>query len=89
MQDSEPSFNASNGRISFATRRKLDTGDSSSDFVVRLDEDLAMSYAYSTSSSNRAFKHEEWGVWTLKVSDEGIRRSSLDIRELLRSDTIE
>jgi len=56
---------------------------------VRLDEDLAMSYAYSTSSSNRAFKHEEWGVWTLKVSDEGIRRSGLDIRELLRSDIIE
>lgn len=43
---SNPSFNKSEDRVSFVTRRKLDTGDSDYDFVVRLDEDIAMSYAY-------------------------------------------
>ncbi len=50
--DSTPSFNKSEDRVSFVTRRKLDTGDAGNDFVVRLDEDIAMSYAYKQGSGN-------------------------------------
>ena len=49
---SNPSFNKSEDRVSFVVRRKLDTGDSDNDFVVRLDEDIAMSYAYKKGSGN-------------------------------------
>ncbi len=49
---SNPSFNKSEDRVSFVVRRKLDTGDSDNDFIVILDEDIAMSYAYKQGSGN-------------------------------------
>jgi len=44
--DGDPFFDRATKRMTFVTRRKLDTGDLSQDFVVPLDKAIPMIYAY-------------------------------------------
>jgi len=71
--------------MTFVTRRKLDTGDSEQDFLVRFGEELPMIYSYKKGTSNWV-KHDEYGVWSLKVdASGGVGDAGLDESELLRN----
>lgn len=48
------------GRMTFVTRRPLDTGDSSEDYLAQLGVKMPMIYAYRTSDSNFIY-HEKRG----------------------------
>ena len=50
--DEEPTYDASTGRVSFVTRRKLDTGDSN-DRVFELETEYDVSFAYRRGSRRR------------------------------------
>jgi hypothetical protein len=51
-QDSAPSFDAATGRMTFVTRRALDTGDSSQDYLIPVGttNGVSMVYAYHKDS---------------------------------------
>ena len=52
MTDGEsPVFDTETGKMKFVTRRKLDTGDSEQDFLVRLGEKMPMIYGYKKGTS--------------------------------------
>ena len=70
VDDTAPKFDAETGKMKFVTRRKLDTGDSEQDFLVRLGEDIPMIYSYKKGTSNWV-KHDEFGVWSLKIEQDG------------------
>lgn len=44
--ESSPTFNLASKTFTFVTRRKLDTGDAKSDYLVLLDAENAMSVAF-------------------------------------------
>ena len=70
--------------MTFLTRRKLDTGDASEDFLVPLDQAIAMSWAYKNSAQFR--KHDERGVWSLTLTATGeVEDGGLDDFDLLRN----
>mmetsp|Transcript_22999 Transcript_22999/g.28541 ORF Transcript_22999/g.28541 Transcript_22999/m.28541 type:complete len:213 (-) Transcript_22999:1631-2269(-) len=81
----ESKFNSNNNRITFVTRRKLDTGDDKSDFLVRMGEDIPMSYAFAKDTVKWGEKHDVWDVWTLKITEEGVFDANLNVRELYRN----
>jgi len=84
-----PSFDKASKTMAFVTRRKLDTGDDEFDYVVKLDAEIAMSVAYERGSGVLRHKHDEWDIWTLKVTEKGVTSYETDIRELLRSEVHE
>ena len=51
-QDSAPTFDAATGRMTFVTRRALDTGDSSQDYLIPVGttNGVSMVYAYYKGS---------------------------------------
>jgi len=75
--------------MTFITIRAVDTGDSHQDFLVPVEGRFPMSYAYSMGSAAWK-KHEEYGVWSLQLTENGgIDEGNLDINELLRVDEYE
>ena len=75
--------------MSFVSRRKLDTGDESRDFVFQLGAANEMSYAYHEKTHDFIY-HSHRGVWSLTVEADGeIGDSGLSLKDLLRSDEIE
>ena len=84
-----PVFDTGTGKMKFVTRRKLDTGDSEQDFLVRLGEQMPMIYGYKKGTSQWT-KHDTYGVWSLKIEEDGgVEDAGLDESELLRSDASE
>jgi len=84
-----PSYNSSTKMMTFVTRRPLDTGDSSQDFMIPLDESMPMCYAYKKGGSSFE-KHDARSVWSLKLNSSGsLADGGLDEAELLRSDMYE
>ena len=75
--------------LKFETRRKLDTRDDEKDFLINLGDDIPMSYAYKKNTQNWGVKHDEWDVFTLLVTENGVFDANIDLKELLRSDTHE
>lgn len=45
--DNVTKFDKKKGIVNFVTRRKLDTGDSDKDFLIKMNEDIPMSYAHA------------------------------------------
>ena len=45
--DNVTKFDKKKGMVNFVTRRKLDTGDSDKDFLIKMNEDIPMSYAHA------------------------------------------
>ena len=45
--DNVTKFDKKKGMANFVTRRKLDTGDSDKDFLIKMNEDIPMSYAHA------------------------------------------
>lgn len=43
--------------MTFVTRRKLDTGDSTKDYVFKLDSDTVMCYAFKIGTPDLTKKH--------------------------------
>lgn len=75
--------------MEFTSRRKLDTGDSTQDFIIELDQEVAMSYAFKKGTKGFG-KHETHGFWKLSISKEGsITEIYVDELALLRDDKIE
>ena len=82
-------YDSSFERMSFVTRRKLDTGDEEEDYVFGLNEENVMCYAYK-SRTNNFVKHEKWGIWSLQIDSRGkVSESEINMTEYLRSDVIE
>ena len=80
-----PSYNRATGKMTFRTRRSLDTGDSAQDYLVPINESMPMIYAYKKGNS-RWSKHDEYGVWSALVTDKGfVYDGGLDLTELLRN----
>lgn len=87
--DSPPTFDAVTNKMTFVTRRSLDTGDTGEDFLIEPNSILPMSWAYKRGTSDFK-KHDERGVWSLAVSRDGvITDGGLDVTELLRNDEYE
>ena len=83
--DSPPSYNPATGKMTFKTRRAIDTGDSAQDFLVPINDQMPMIWAYKKGTSNWR-KHDEFGVWSAIVSENGnVYDGGLDLRELLRN----
>ena len=84
-----PSYDDATNKITFITRRALDTGDSGQDFLVPIGKELPMSYGF-VSGSAAWRQHDDKGVWTIKVLADGIVvEGDLDITDLLRVDEFE
>ena len=79
----EPQFDSTTGLMTFMTRRKLDTGDTSEDYLIALDRAMPMCWAYKNSATFS--KHDAHGVWSLTLSEEkGAEAGGIDEKELLR-----
>ena len=63
-------FDTETGKMKFVTRRKLDTGDSEQDFLVKLGEEMPMIYGYKKGTSVWT-KHDTYGIWSLKIEEDG------------------
>lgn len=75
--------------MSFVTRRLLDTGEDSKDYVFKLDEQNVMSYAYINDVMNFE-RHSKWGLWSLRIDSGGhVGEATMNMTEFLRSDVIE
>ena len=59
--------------VTFTARRKLDTGDAEEDFVIPLDEEFTLGYAYNPESSELSFfnKHEIAGSVVITLPSDG------------------
>ena len=88
-------FDSTTKRMTFVTRRPLDTSDLDGDFVVKLNTAMPMIWAYQSKRSSWSF-HEKTGRWNLYIGvdtkeksgrEEG--ESSDDEDELTCFDTIE
>lgn len=88
-------FDSTMKRMTFVTRRPLDTSDLDGDFVVKLNTAMPMIWAYQSKRSSWSF-HEKTGRWNLYIGvdtkeksgrEEG--ESSDDEDELTCYDTIE
>jgi len=82
-------YDAATKKMTFVTRRPLDTGDVAQDFLVPLNEELAMIYGHAEGSAAWRI-HDEYGVWTLRLSEDGsVVEGALDLTELRRVDEYE
>jgi len=59
-----PFYDSATDKITFITKRALDTGDTSKDFFVRTGEQLPMCFGYLLGSAQWR-KHDDYGVWSL------------------------
>ena len=69
--------------MTFVTRRALDTGDAQ-DFIVKLNEQIPMIYAYRKGGSEW-IKHDKFSVWSLEIDERGIGAADIDLKDLLRN----
>lgn len=90
------SFDSTTKRMTFVTRRPLDTGDVNGDFVVKLNSAMPMCYGYHANTSKWTY-HEARGSWNLYIGVDTEEKSgrgaddsdSSDEDELTCFDTIE
>lgn len=84
--ETKPFFDTTIQKMNFVTRRKLDTGDSAKDYVFNLESDTIMCYAYKIGTTDFSKKHEETGLWSLRVESNGqvTEATGLDLSNLLR-----
>ena len=89
--DSPPTFDEVTGKMTFITRRPLDTGDASEDYLIELNSILAMSYAFKRGTGKFEMHGEnDMGVWSLAIAKDGvITDGGLDVREMLRNSDYE
>ena len=64
----KPKFDSETGKMTFLTRRKLDTSDSDQDYIAQIGTQIPMVYGYKKGTSDWV-KHDEYGVWSLKIED--------------------
>ena len=55
--EQKPVFDTAIQKKTFVTRRKLDTGDSTKDYVFKLDSDTVMCYAFKIGTPDFTKKH--------------------------------
>ena len=87
-EDRPAAYDAATDKMTFVTRRLLDTGDTEQDFLVKLNVDQPMMYAYRKGDSNWKV-HDFRTFWSLNIQDVGgkvrIADAGLDVTELLRN----
>ena len=87
-EDRPAAYDEATDKMTFVTRRLLDTGDTEQDFLVKLNVDQPMMYAYRKSDSDWQ-RHDFRTFWSLNIQDvDGevkIADAGLDITELLRN----
>lgn len=89
IEDRPAKYDADTDRMSFVTRRKLDTGDDYQDFLVELNTAIPMSYAFKKNSAAWSY-HDDKGVWSLELGSDGvIADGGLDKTEMLRNSEYE
>ena len=67
----------------------MDTGDEKGDFMVHKYKVTPMSYAHAKDTFDWTKKHDEWDVWSFKITDEGVYDALIDKKSLLRNELYE
>ena len=61
-------FNADNSRVKLVTKRRLDTGETSEDYLIPLNQEIDMVWAWKSDSGEWAY-HNQYGRWKVTFDE--------------------